>query len=107
MVTKRVSITWRAISARPYEAVLKVQPGLSTFSEDPSKAGESLQPLFEFAESHVPAEAQHRTPVLLMATAGLRTVEAAAAEAILESCRQGLTLVHLSAQRKCFLWDRG
>ena len=21
--------------------------------------------------------------------------------------RQGLTLVHFSAQRKCFLWDRG
>ena len=35
--------------------MFKVKPGLSTFRDDPSKAGDSLKPLFEFAAKHVPA----------------------------------------------------
>ena len=72
------------------EGVLKVKPGLSSFSDDPTKAGAALQPLFAFAEKYVPRAAQHRTPVMLMATAGLRSVEREAAEMILDSCRTAI-----------------
>lgn len=75
---------------RAEEGVLKIQPGLSSFEGDPSAAGESLRPLVEFAEKYVPKEAVRRTPIMLMATAGLRTVPPAAAEAILDSCRATL-----------------
>jgi Golgi nucleoside diphosphatase len=36
------------------EGVLKVKPGLSSFRDDPTQAGASLQPLFTFAEKYVP-----------------------------------------------------
>jgi len=45
------------------EAVLKVQPGLSTFSEDPSKAGESLRPGLTLV--HFPAQPE---PLLSLTT---------------------------------------
>ena len=38
----------------------------------------------------MPAADVRRTPIMLMATAGLRTVEPAAAEMILDSCRTAL-----------------
>lgn len=72
------------------EPKLKVQPGLSAFASDAAGAAASLQPLLQFAAQHVPASQVARTPVYLMATAGLRLLPAAAAEAILSECRSAL-----------------
>jgi hypothetical protein len=46
----------------------------------------------------------------VQAVAGGRAVARAAApnsSKAKKSCRQGLTLVHFSAQLECFVWDRG
>ena len=72
------------------EAVMRAKPGLSTFHDDPTSAGASLAPLLAFARDHVPESALAATPALLMATAGLRSVDPPAASAILRSCRAAL-----------------
>jgi len=72
--------------------VMRVKPGLSSFESDPSGAGESLRPLYEFARRHVPSAYLARTPIVLMATAGLRSVrDDATRDAILHSCRGTLS----------------
>lgn len=72
------------------EPKLKVQPGLSAYADNAAGAAVSLQPLLEFAAQHIPASQIPRTPVYLMATAGLRLLPAAAAESILAECRSTL-----------------
>ena len=52
---------------------------------EPSKAGASLRPLIDHAKEHVPKELYAKTPIFLMATAGLRMVGDAAKDAILAS----------------------
>ncbi|KAK1601472.1 hypothetical protein QYE76_048197 [Lolium multiflorum] len=69
-------------------ASLKAAPGLSSFAADPGTAGASIAPLLEFARRRVPRDSWARTEVRLMATAGLRLLDAATAEAVLESCRR-------------------
>ena len=72
--------------------VMRVKPGLSSFESDPSGAGESLRPLYEFARRHVPSAYLARTPIVLMATAGLRSVrDDGTRDAILHSCRGTLS----------------
>ena len=71
-------------------ASLKANPGLSSFAADPRGAGLSLAPLVEFARRRVPRERWADTEVRLMATAGLRLLDAAVAESVLESCRDVL-----------------
>nr|CAD1825181.1 unnamed protein product [Ananas comosus var. bracteatus] len=71
-------------------ASMKVNPGLSAYAEEPSRAGESLLGLLEFARGMVPRDRWGETEVRLMATAGLRLVEAGVVERILESCRKVL-----------------
>ena len=65
---------------------LKKSPGLSTFAKNPQDAGASLAALVAFAEQHVSAPQRPETPIRLAATAGLRLLPQATAEAILESC---------------------
>ncbi|GAQ83030.1 nucleoside phosphatase family protein [Klebsormidium nitens] len=74
----------------PADLSLKIRPGLSSFADNPSAAGASLTQLMEFARENVPASKRAETPIFLMATAGLRRVEASVAEEILESCRKVL-----------------
>lgn len=74
----------------PADLSLKIRPGLSSFADNPSAAGASLTQLMEFAHENVPASKRKETPIFLMATAGLRRVEASVAEEILESCRKVL-----------------
>ncbi|CAL5001937.1 unnamed protein product [Urochloa decumbens] len=71
-------------------ASLKANPGLSSFAADPRGAGLSLAPLVDFARRRVPRERWADTEVRLMATAGLRLLDAAVAESVLESCRDVL-----------------
>ena len=54
--------------------ILKIKPGLSAYKDKPSDAGASLLPLLAHAKTKIPAEEIAKTPVFLMATAGLRMV---------------------------------
>eukprot|EP00884_Botryococcus_braunii_P020664 jgi/Botrbrau1/7281/Bobra.0318s0018.1 len=69
---------------------LKQEPGLASYSERPQDAGQSLDPLINFAVSQVPQDALSATPIFLLATAGLRLLQATAADALLASCRKAL-----------------
>ena len=68
------------------EQKLKTKPGLSTFAQNPSLAGESLVDLVRFAENHIPSALHSKTPVYLSATAGLRLLNKETAQQILDSC---------------------
>ena len=68
----------------------KVRPGLSSFAEEPAKAGESLVELLEFLESEIPEGDRATSPIFLKATAGLRMLPAEQSEAILASVRETL-----------------
>jgi len=61
-----------------------IEPGLSSFAENPDQAGQSLIPLLEEAKAFVPADLYAETTVELRATAGLRMLEHSAVTAILE-----------------------
>ena len=65
--------------------ILKIKPGLSAYKDKPSEAGASLLPLLAHAKTKIPPELYAKTPVFLMATAGLRMVGEAAKDAILQS----------------------
>ncbi|XXG69549.1 hypothetical protein AAC387_Pa06g2387 [Persea americana] len=69
---------------------MKVSPGLSDYAEDVDGAGRSIAELLEFGKGKVPKERWEETEVRLMATAGLRRLEVAAQERVLESCRRVL-----------------
>ncbi|KAG0469796.1 hypothetical protein HPP92_016496 [Vanilla planifolia] len=69
---------------------LKVRPGLSSYSGDPSSAGDSLVDLLRFGKGKVPRDQWGDTEVRLMATAGLRMLDAGVTDSILESCRMAL-----------------
>ncbi|XP_024193733.1 probable apyrase 6 isoform X2 [Rosa chinensis] len=71
-------------------ASLRVNPGLSSFAEDPKAAGGSLKELIEFAKGRVPKQQWGNTEVRLMATAGLRLLDLDVQSRILESCRKVL-----------------
>ncbi|BAT99240.1 hypothetical protein LR48_Vigan06g106500 [Vigna angularis] len=71
-------------------ASMRVNPGLSAFSEDPDGAGGSVSELVEFAKGRIPRVCWGETEIRLMATAGLRMLDAEVQERILESCRKVL-----------------
>ncbi|KAJ7953814.1 Nucleoside phosphatase GDA1/CD39 [Quillaja saponaria] len=71
-------------------ASMRVNPGLSSYGEEPNGAGESLAELLEFGKGRVPKENWGDTEIRLMATAGLRMLELGVQERILESCRRVL-----------------
>ncbi|GAA6000515.1 hypothetical protein JCM10207_008047 [Rhodosporidiobolus poonsookiae] len=51
---------------------LKVEPGISTFGDNPQGVAEYLRPLIEHAASVIPADQLSQTPIYLLATAGMR-----------------------------------
>lgn len=66
---------------------MRVNPGLSSFEDDPERAGGSLAELLDFGKRIVPVELWGDTEVRLMATAGLRLLDLDVQGRILESCR--------------------
>ena len=50
----------------------KIKPGLSSFSGKPSEAGASLSGLVDFVKTEIPETLWSTSPIMLMATAGLR-----------------------------------
>ncbi|KIY46957.1 nucleoside phosphatase GDA1/CD39, partial [Fistulina hepatica ATCC 64428] len=67
---------------------IKVEPGISSFTDDPKKVASYLRPLLEYAREHVPPSLQHETPIFLLATAGMRLLPPQSqAEILQEACR--------------------
>ncbi|KAL5759522.1 hypothetical protein ACOSQ2_018360 [Xanthoceras sorbifolium] len=69
---------------------MRVNPGLSSYSESTENAGDSLRELVEFAKRKVPMEFWDKTEIRLMATAGLRLLDSKLQAKILDSCRRVL-----------------
>ena len=65
--------------------VLKVEPGLSAFKGRPAEAVDSLLPLVQFAGTHIAPSLRARTPLYVLATAGLRMLDAAHTDEILQA----------------------
>jgi hypothetical protein len=80
-----------AVYVLPKHTSRKVKPGLSTFAENPSQAGESLQGLIEFMKSEIPEAEWPETPIWLKATAGLRMLDVSKSDAIMSSVRDFLS----------------
>ncbi|CAK7326086.1 unnamed protein product [Dovyalis caffra] len=72
------------------EGVMKVNPGLSAYAEDPEGAGGSVEELVEFGKRRVPRELWGETEVWLMATAGMRLLDSEVQDRILDACRRVL-----------------
>lgn len=69
----------------------KVRPGLSSFENNPSSAGPSLEGLVEFLKVQIPREKWSKTPIYLKATAGLRMLPETTSNDIISSVRQYLS----------------
>ncbi|KAI0069833.1 hypothetical protein K474DRAFT_1609817 [Panus rudis PR-1116 ss-1] len=52
--------------------VTKVEPGLSSFADNPEGVAAYLAPLLEHARTQIPPSLQPETPLFLLATAGMR-----------------------------------
>ncbi|KAJ2445311.1 Golgi apyrase [Coemansia sp. RSA 2440] len=51
----------------------KTSPGISSFADRPHRVGiEHIKPLLDFAQEHIPKQQIAHTPVVLLATAGMR-----------------------------------
>ena len=76
--------------ARHQAECLRRRPGLSAFARSPALAGKQVSDLVDCAARMVPEEFHKRTPLYVKATAGLRLVKPAMAEAVLEAVRGAL-----------------
>ncbi|MEQ2158697.1 Ectonucleoside triphosphate diphosphohydrolase 5, partial [Goodea atripinnis] len=61
-----------------------IKPGLSAYADYPETAGETVRMLLKVAKKTVPRVDWKRTPLVLRATAGLRLLPAAKAQALLD-----------------------
>jgi golgi apyrase len=67
------AVNFPQVSMSGHKWTKKINPGMSTFAEDPSKVGsDHMKELIKFAEKIVPESQHYRTPVYLHATGGLR-----------------------------------
>ncbi|KAF8517556.1 nucleoside phosphatase family-domain-containing protein [Hysterangium stoloniferum] len=65
--------------------ISKVEPGISSFGENPEGIVSYLVPLLEHAQSIIPPSRQSETPLFLMATAGMRLLPSEQQEAVLRA----------------------
>ncbi|KAH8813618.1 nucleoside phosphatase family-domain-containing protein [Flagelloscypha sp. PMI_526] len=66
---------------------IKIEPGISTFGDDPHGVTAYLRPLLDHAREQIPPSRQPDTPLFLLATAGMRLLESQKQAAILkETC---------------------
>ncbi|KAI9510277.1 nucleoside phosphatase family-domain-containing protein [Russula earlei] len=70
--------------------VIKVEPGLSSFAENPDDIPPYLAPLLKHAQAHIPPSLHSETPLFLLATAGMRLLSSEHQAAILQSTCQFL-----------------
>lgn len=67
-----------------------ITPGLSSCSTNPSNSSEYLAPLLKFAADNIPKEKHKETPLYVLATAGMRLLDLATQNAILEDLRKDI-----------------
>lgn len=67
-----------------------LNPGLSSYKNDPDAAAKSLDPLLQIALEAVPVESRPCTPIAVKATAGLRLIGQEASNQILAAVRAHL-----------------
>lgn len=87
------SYSWSDDSALPIiqpSVNTKIKPGLSSYNIHPAEASKPMEELLEAARKAVPEEYRSATPIHLQATAGLRSITAAQAQAVLTVVRQCL-----------------
>jgi Golgi nucleoside diphosphatase len=70
--------------------VRKQEPGISTYVDDPQKAFASLEPLLNFASSHIPLSSHKDTLLFILATAGVRLVTQEKQEKLLNVLRTNI-----------------
>ncbi|KAI7907768.1 nucleoside phosphatase GDA1/CD39 [Cokeromyces recurvatus] len=71
-----------------------LEPGLSSF-DDPERAADSLEELFQIAVDNVPLKLQRCTPIAVKATAGLRLLGQEKSKVILDTVRRRLETQYL------------
>lgn len=69
------------------DVFMKIEPGLSTTAKNASTASEYLDPLLQFAAKHIPSNKHSRTPLYVLATAGMRLLEPEMQKLILDNLR--------------------
>ncbi|KAL5532849.1 YND1 [Sanghuangporus sanghuang] len=69
----------------PDDWVRKVEPGISSFAENPDDVAGHLAPLLDHAREHIPPSLHHETPIFLLATAGMRLLPPAQQDAVLNA----------------------
>lgn len=67
-----------------------LEPGLSSYENDPTAAAKSLDNLLEIAVSNVPPDLQKCTPIAVKATAGLRKIGEEKSKMILDAVKAHL-----------------
>lgn len=70
--------------------VRKQEPGLSSYESNPQDAFSSIEKLLEFAAENIPESLHSKTPVYVLATAGLRLTPEKIRYEILDNVRAGL-----------------
>ncbi|KAI5122224.1 hypothetical protein M0805_002712 [Coniferiporia weirii] len=65
--------------------VRKVEPGISSFGDNPDAVANYLAPLLDHAREHIPPSLQHETPIFLLATAGMRLLPPSQQTAVLNA----------------------
>lgn len=70
-----------------------IEPGLSSYKDEPQAAADSLDVLLEIAVKRVPDVLQKCTPIAIKATAGLRLLGPEKSEAILSAIRSKLEVL--------------
>ncbi|KAH3707971.1 hypothetical protein DPMN_067409, partial [Dreissena polymorpha] len=68
----------------------KVTPGLDTFADRPENASDYLEPLLQFAASHIPKEQHKETLLYILATAGMRLLPEVSQQAILQDLQRDI-----------------
>ena len=65
-------------------------PGLSSTSSNPSLASDVIEPLLDFASTHVPKAKHKTTPLYILATAGMRMLNKKDQDEILQDLRRDI-----------------
>jgi len=83
----------------------EVKPGLSSFADDPAAGAATIADLLSSAKGVIPAHMWEETPVSLAATAGLRLLPSASAEALLAAAAQELETSGLNSRGVSIMED--
>ncbi|CAA0826676.1 Probable apyrase 7 [Striga hermonthica] len=78
---------------------MQTEPGLHNFVDDESGVRASLEPLIRYAEKRVPLDRHYKTPIFVLATAGMRSL-------LPDETRQILQNVENVVQRHGFMYRK-